>query len=143
MISQTIQAESDSVYERVTLPSLTLNKPNANGRTYTDQCFNEITSIIEQKRAFAAVHVTGRTVDLLHNVFGVVESAVRHPDDTVDVVVRMMQVPAAPIAKALIESGKATLHPFGVGRIDENGVVTDYRFQGFSLIPTNENNSCG
>ena len=120
---------------------LEADKPNANGRVYPRAVLEDIARQIKEKdgRVFGQVGFPeGTSVDLSKVSHIVGDVHVNEQGELIGKIIPL-KTPAGEILTSLLEDFKKNkvnygFRPAGIGKVDENGVVSDYRLISIDLV---------
>jgi len=108
--------------------------PNANGRVYPRDVLESALKAIQKNRLFAQFGMPeGTSIDLLEIAASVGNFSF---DDEGFLCAELIAL-ETPKGKVLTESLVSTefdYRPAGIGRVDKNGVITDYRFTSIGVL---------
>jgi hypothetical protein len=119
-----------------TVTILKCDEPNANGRIYPREVVEKMVEQCEanQNRIFGTVGMPeGTSLDISKISHTVNNLRITEGGDLIgDVMV--LSTPQGKVMQELLEVGKYDYRTAGIGKIDENGVVSDYRLISISMV---------
>jgi hypothetical protein len=119
------------------LIEIPINKPNANGRIYTDELWKKLKEenldLMKQNRLYGQTGISHNILELVKASFTVDDITIT--PELVILLIRPTSTEEGEKAKKMLESNEFTVRPTGFGEIDTNGKVYNYKLAYFSLIP--------
>ena len=119
----------------------TIDKPNRNNRIYTKACIEKAISdtkkLVEERRFMGELHETtsyhDTTVNLMRASHLVTELRLEESRFVADV--QILKTPMGIVLQRLVDSDQVYFVPRGIGKLEENGTVTDYTLISIDAYP--------
>lgn len=119
------------------LIEIPINKPNANGRIYTDELWKKVKEenldFMKQNRLYGQIGISHNILELVKASFTVDDIDIS--PESVILFIRPTSTEEGEKANKILESNEFTVRPTGFGEIDKNGKIYNYKLAYFSLIP--------
>ncbi len=118
-----------------------LDKPNKNNRIYTRKCMEQAIAdtkkLVEENRFVGELDQISSTSVNVSNVSHIVKN-IRIEDNKVLADIQILNTPRGHQLKELLDEKKISFVPRGLGKIDSDRTISDYKLISIDAVPSSD-----
>jgi hypothetical protein len=113
---------------------LSVGTPTANGRIYPKEVLEAAIKKADKDKMIAVFNQDMPTADVNIEKAAAIINELELTDDSLYGTVSLLQTPMGLLMQQLGDSYEC--RPFGIGKVSDDKVVSDYELRGFSIVPS-------